>query len=157
MQLEPTPQWSQKAGEPDHSYAWFVRYAELHDERGIEKVSRYCGVPVAMIRKAAGEHAWDSRVASFDATVKSVSSSVIVDDTEALAMQFAVGKAMVRLGVEGVKLKNPALLKVKDLLTLMQQGSEMMRRGAGVADLTIEQRTAQDRVEATFLELLGGD
>jgi len=157
MQLEPTPQWSQKFGESDHAYAWFVRYAELHDQRSLEKVGRYCGVPIAMVRKAAEQHAWDSRVCSFDETVSSVSSSVVIDDSEALAMQFAVGKAMVRLGVEGVKLKNPALLKVRDLLTLMQQGSEMMRRGAGVADLTIEQRTAQDRVEATFLELLGGD
>lgn len=156
-QLEARPPWEQLQGEPDHAYAWFVRYAELHDERSVEKVSRFCGVPATMVRKASVEHAWESRVASFDETVVNVVDHVNVDDAEALAMQFAVGKAMIRLGVTKMQLINPAMLKVKDALVLMQQGSEMMRRGAGVADLTIEQRTAQDRIESQFLELLGGD
>lgn len=154
-ELEAKPPWERLAHEEAHAYAWFVRYCEMYEQRGVDKVAKFCGVPPALVRKAAAENAWESRAAAFDSTIARVVDTVEVNDSEALAMQFAVGKAMLRLGIEKVKLINPAMLKTKDVLVLLQQGAEMMRRGAGVADLTIEQRSAQDRMEQTFLELLG--
>jgi hypothetical protein len=138
-------------------YAWFSRYAELGPEvREHLKVARLCGVPVKLIRQAAQQHDWASRAAAYDRVVVEVSSHIDVDETEALAMQYAVGIAMMRLGVKAVQLKNPALIRMKDIRELMQQGAEMARRGAGIADLKIEAST-QHRIESQFLDLLGED
>lgn len=154
MQLEPKAPWEQREHERDMEYAWFVRYAELGDVRDEGKVARFCGVPVSLVRRAATQHQWAERAAAYDATVIEVSKAIDVDETEALAMQYAVGIAMMRLGVKAVQLKNPALIRMKDIRELMQQGAEMARRGAGVADLKIE-KSVQSRVESQFLDLLG--
>lgn len=154
MQLEPRQPWEQLTDERDMEYAWFTRFAELGPEsRSEQKVARFCGVPVAQVRKAASRHEWSTRVAAYDAIVAQVSQQVSVDESEALAMQYAVGIAMMRLGVKAVQLKNPALIRMKDIRELMQQGAEMARRGAGVADLNIE-HTVQQRVQSEFLDLL---
>lgn len=155
LNLEAKPPWERLAHEEAHAYAWFVRYCEMYEQRSVDKVARFCGVPVSLVRKAAAENAWEPRADAFDSTIARVVDSVQIDDSEALAMQFAVGKMMLRLGIDKIKLINPAMLKTKEVFALLQAGSEMMRRGAGIADLTIEQRSAQDRVERTFLELLG--
>lgn len=156
MELEPRPPWQQLEHERDYEYAWFVRYAEQHGNRSLEQVSAFCGVPLKLVERAAATHGWDTRVKAFDATVKRVSDTIQVNDKEALATQYMIGEAMLKLGIQAFQLKNPSLIKMKDIHALLQSGAEMMRRGAGVADLTIEQRNAQDRIEHTFLELLGG-
>lgn len=157
MELEPKPPWEQRQHERDMEYAWFVRYAELGPAARDElKVARLCGVPVGVVRDAAKKHAWADRAAAYDATVVEVTKAIDVDESEALAMQYAVGIAMMRLGVKAVQLKNPALIRMKDIRELMQQGAEMARRGAGIADLKIEAST-QHRIESQFLDLLGED
>jgi hypothetical protein len=154
--LEPRPPWEQRSSERDMEYAWFSRYAELGESRELLKVAKLCGIPVKLIREAAARHDWTTRAAAYDKIVVEVSQAIDVDESEALAMQYAVGIAMMRLGVKAVQLKNPALIRMKDIRELMQQGAEMARRGAGIADLKIEAST-QHRIESQFLDLLGDD
>lgn len=151
--LEPKPPWQQQALEPDFEYAWFVKYAELGEQRTLEKVSAFQGVPLDLVQRARDRHEWDARVAAYDATLVDVMQHVQVSEDEALAMQYAVGMAMMRLGVSAVALKNPALIKMKDVQLLMAQGAEMARRGAGVADLNV-QHDVVTRVRDQVLDLL---
>lgn len=155
MTLEIAPIWEQRQHEGAHEYAWFVRYAELGEGRTLEKTAKLQGVPVALVRKAAERHGWPERAAAFDATVVSIQQAVTVDETEALAVQYGAGMMMLKLGLQAIQIKNPALLKVKDISQLLQMGSEMVRRGAGVADLKIEHDVVK-RVQSD-LELLLGD
>lgn len=155
MTLDVAPVWERHQHEGAHEYAWFVRYAELGEGRSLEKTAKLQGVPVALVRKAAQTHAWTDRAAQFDATVVSIQQAVAPDETEALATQYAAGLVMLKLGFSAIQLKNPALLKVKDIRELLQFGSEMVRRGAGVADLKVEHDVVQ-RVQSD-LELLLGD
>lgn len=152
-QFEPRPPWEQQVSESDYEYAWFVKFAELGAERSIDKVSAVQGVPADLVRSAADKNAWDSRAKAYDDTVVSVLEHVNIDESEALAMQYAVGMAMMKLGVSAVALKNPALIKMKDIRELMQQGAEMARRGAGVADLTV-QHDVVTRARDAVLDLL---
>lgn len=154
-ELEPVEPWRQRFDESDHEYAWFKRFAELgKHRRSIAKTSAELGVPTRMIRVAARERDWAGRVEAFDNAVVLVSGMVVPNDSEALARQYAIGMAMMDLGIEAVRLKNPALIKTKEAMAMLQEGAEMARRGAGVADLTIEQRNTQERVERQFLDLL---
>lgn len=154
--IQPREPWAQRTGEAPHQHAWLLRYCELGESRTIDKVARLCGVPIKLVRAAALEHAWITRAASFDAACMEVARAAATDEKMALSMQYEVGIAMMRLGVKAVQLKNPALIRMKDIRELMQQGAEMARRGAGVADLNIEV-DVQKRVEADFLDLLGDD
>lgn len=153
--LTPQPAWTQRTGERDREYGWFIQYAETIGERDFERVAARIGVAASLLRGAAEKYEWQARVREFDQARAQVMQHVIPDDSEALAMQYAVGIAMIRLGVQAVQLKNPALLNMDQVIKLVTQGSEMARRGAGVADLKIEQ-TVQQRIEREFLDLLGG-
>jgi hypothetical protein len=148
------PVWEQRTGESNHEYAWFVKYAELGETREITRAARLCGVPVKMLRASASKHAWDDRCRAYDATVVAITSAIQPREDEALATQYAAGQIMLRLGLEAIKLKNPALLKVRDIQALLQAGSEMVRRGAGVADLKVQHDVVQRVTED--LELLLG-
>lgn len=153
--LEHSPAWLQRSGERDSEYAWFKQYAETLGERDVAMTAARIGVAPRLLLGAAAKHQWVERCAEFDAARVSVASQIAPDDTEALAMQYAVGIAMMRLAADGLKSKNVALLKIDQIIKLMVQGSEMARRGAGVADLKIE-KTVQQRIESEFRDLLGG-
>lgn len=153
--LEVRPVWEQRSYESDHQYAWFVKYAELGEGRTLEKTAKLQGVPVKLVRQAALSHVWAERAAAFDKTVVAIQKAVSPDETEALALQYGAGMMMLRLGLSAIQIKNPALLKVKDIKALLEAGSEMVRRGAGIADLKVEHDVVQ-RVQAD-LELLLGD
>lgn len=153
-QVEARAPWYQLPTERDMQYAWFSSYAELGAQRTLASAARRTGTPIAAVREAATLHRWDERVAAYDAAVIEVSKTVAVDDAEALATQFAMGQVMLRLAIQGIQAKNPSLLKLKDIITLMTEGSEMMRRGAGVADMKTETTVIQ-RVENEFRDLLG--
>lgn len=152
--LEVHAPWEKRQFEPVHQYAWFVRYAELGAERTLEQTSKLQGVPVALVRQAAASHGWERRAAAYDVAVADAVKAVVIDEDEALAMQYAVGKAMLRLGIEAIKVKNPAMMKIREALTILTSGTEMMRRGAGVADLKIE-KDVQHRIQSEVLDLLG--
>lgn len=152
--LVPKPPWEQLREEANHEYAWFCRYAELGETRTLEQTARFMGVPLKLVRKAATLHGWDARCAAYDATVIEITKAINPTEDEALATQYAAGMLMLRLGFEAIKLKNPTLLKVKDIQAMLQAGSEMVRRGAGVADLKV-QHDVVERV-AEDLELLLG-
>jgi hypothetical protein len=152
--LTARPVWEQRTGETNYEYAWFVRYAELGETREIARAARLVGIPVKLLRAAAAKHAWDDRCRAYDATVVAITSAIQPREDEALATQYAAGQIMLRLGLEAIKLKNPALLKVRDIQALLQAGSEMVRRGAGVADLKVQHDVVQRVTED--LELLLG-
>ncbi len=154
MDLQPRASFEQQDGELDREYAWFKHYADTFGERDIARTARSIGVSVKLLRDAAARNQWDARCIEFDRIRAQVTGHIAPDDSEALQTQYMVGIAMMRLGVQAIQLKNPSLLKVKQILDLMTQGAEMARRGAGVADIKIE-KTVQRRIESEFLDLLG--
>lgn len=154
VEFQPKPPWERLASEPEFEYAWFVRFAELGAEkRSLEKVSALQGVPLDLVERAAQVHQWSDRASAYDRTVVAVTEAVTIDESKALAMQHAIGIAMMELGISAFYLKNPALLKIKDIRELMQFGAEMARRGAGIADLNI-QHDVVTRVRDQVLDLL---
>lgn len=155
MSLVPVAPWVQRTAETDMQYAWFKQYAETLGERDIDRTAAMIGVAPQLLRDAASSHQWDARCAAFDAARVDIAAQVAPDDTEALAMQYAVGIAMMRLGASALESRNASLLKIDQIIKLFTHGSEMARRGAGVADIKIE-KTVQQRIERDFLDLLGG-
>jgi hypothetical protein len=153
MDLTPQPAWVQRTDEPENHYAWFRNYAETLGERSVERTAAHIGVSPRLLAEAAEKFQWDARCVQFDQARAQVAENIAPSEDEALHMQYAVGIAMIRLGVQAVQLKNPALLKMDTIVKLVTQGSEMARRGAGVADLNIE-HSVQKRIEGEFLDLL---
>lgn len=152
--LEPIRPWDRQSGESNHEYAWFTKYCELGESRSEQLVAKRCGVPVSMVRTTATKHSWALRAAPYDAAVSELAAILEMDEGEALHAQYTAGMLMLRMGLTALKYKNPALLKMKDIRELMQFGSEMARRGAGVADMKIDHTTTR-RVDEMWADLLG--
>lgn len=152
--VSPAPLWERRTGETEFEYAWFVRYAELGETRTMQDTSKRLGISVVTIRDAAKRWGWEERARAYDAQVIAITLAINPEESEALAVQYAAGMLMLRVGFDAMKLKNPALMKVKDIRELLQFGSEMVRRGAGVADLKIEHNVI-DRVAENIDLLLG--
>lgn len=148
--------WEQRTRETKFEYAWFVRYAELGPERTLERAARQCGVPIKGVREAARANDWEARAKAFDAAVIEIQKAVIPDESEALAIQYQAGTEMLKLGLRAIQVKNPALIRVKDIAMLLKEGAEMVRRGAGVADLKIKHDVVQ-RVAEDLELILGPD
>lgn len=136
-ELVPQPAWARRRGEHEHHYAWFVHYAELGPTREIGRAASLCGVPTHMLEEAAAKNDWDARVAPYDEAVISLQQAVAPDSEEALAMQYHAGRMVMRLGIDALKLKSPNLIGVKEAITMVGEGAEMTRRGAGVADINV--------------------
>lgn len=160
MELEPRPIYSQREGENDQQYAWFRQYYELGDTRTLPRAAMRCGVSRSLVERAAREHDWDIRSQQLDRDASHVAKTMIRDEDEALALQYAVGHVMIRMGMTALQAKNPALLDMKTVTALIQQGVEHTRRGAGAADMVIslDQRRSIQQQFADFLgEEIDGD
>jgi len=151
MDLEP---WKQQQGEKDHEHAWLTMFCDMGNMRSVEAVANRCGVSYARVLAAAERHGWSPRAAAFDDAVARVTQNIMLSDDEALGAQYLAGRAMVHLAIKGLQTKNPSLLKMAQLQSMLKDGSEMMRRGAGIADIRVEHET-QERVTKHLDGILG--
>jgi len=151
MDMEP---WKQQQGEKDHDHAWFTMFCDMGEMRSIEAVARRCGASEARVLAAAERGDWSRRAAAFDSAIVSVTQNLMLSDDEALGAQYLAGRAMVQLAIKGLQTKNPSLLKMSQLQSMLKDGAEMMRRGAGVADVRVEHST-QERVTSHLDGILG--
>lgn len=154
-ELEPRAPWDRADGESEAQHAWLHAYLQLGSDRTPSKAARRCGVPVKLVKEAASTWGWARRAADYDAAVIDVSRAIVMDEKEALATQYAVGHIMLSLGARALELKNPALMNMATIQALLREGSELVRRGAGVADMKITHETVQN-IEGAFNRLLGG-
>lgn len=152
----PTAPWEQRSDEPNAQYAWFVAFMELGEQRSPERAARRCGVALVEVRKAFTRFDWQVRATSYDTAVHRFAAELVTDERDALAAQYAAGMMMLKMGVTALKYKNASLLKMKDIRELLSFGSEMARRGAGVADMKVDHQTTS-RVEAMLADILGED
>lgn len=140
--------WQQRPGETPAKYAWFQRYLEMGSGRTIQRVAKRCGARLDLVNKAASAHEWAIRAAEYDAATRGIVLDYANSDSEqALAMQRAVGKAMLDMGFTALHFKNPAMIRMSGVEKLLKEGVEQIRRGSGVADLKIEQAQAIDNIE----------
>lgn len=61
-----------------------------------------------------------------------VPTDVDMSPSETLAFQFAVGKAMLELGIRAINLKKPGTIKVADAIKLIDKGSDLQRKAQGL-------------------------
>lgn len=155
IQLHVQPAWEQRPRESKFQYAWFARYAELGPERTVEQAAKLCGVPVKQLRLAQRDHDWDVRAGEYDATVVEIQKAISPSETEALAIQYAAGTMMLKLAVKGIATLDPNMLRIKDIQGMLREGSDMVRRGAGIADLKVDHNIVE-RVQSDIELLLSG-
>ena len=153
--LSAQPAWERRPRESRFQYAWFVRFAELGEQRTVEKAAKLCGVPVKQLREAARDHDWDMRAGEYDKVIIAMQEAVSPSEDEALAIQYAAGTMLLKLAVKGIETLDPSMLRIKDITVLLKEGSEMVRRGAGVADLKV-QHDVVERVQSDIELLLSG-
>lgn len=153
-EIEPRAAWDRAHGESEAEHAWLLRFCELGSQRTPTKVARRCGVPVKLVKDAASKWGWTRRAAEYDQAVRDVGRIAMKDEQEALQIQYEVGKELLRIGASAASLKNPALMNMNMVLKMLTEGAELVRRGAGVADIKVDMNT-QRSVEELFQNLLG--
>lgn len=151
----PKQPWERITGETEAQHAWFKRFVEVGEGRTVDRAAKACGVPVGPVRRAAELNDWAARAKAYDAAVIELRDVLELDETEALHAQYAAGRIMAQLGLTALQYKNPALVPIAQIKDLILNGAEMMRRGAGIADLKVDHSTTH-RVESILDDLLGG-
>ena len=153
-EVEVRAAWDRAHGESEAEHAWLMQFCELGAQRTPTKVARRCGVPVKLVKDAASKWGWSRRALAYDAAVHAAGQAALGDGSEALALQYEVGRRMLAIGATAVQLKNPALMNMNQIQKLLTEGAEMVRRGSGVADIKVDINT-QKSVEDLVQDLLG--
>jgi len=131
----------------------FKAYCELGPARTIEDVSSRFGCAVSRVKHASGKHDWAARASEYDVALRDVSAITIADGERALHMQYAIGEAMLGLGINALRMKNPSMIRMKEIHKLIETGGELMRKGAGLADMKVDIETV-DRVKDAVADFI---
>lgn len=153
-EIVPKVAWEQRSDESAAEHAWFHAFLELGDKRTVAKAAKRCGVATAVLKEASIKHDWKNRAEVYDKELQKLATTMIADETEALAVQWEAGRMLLKFGITALEYRNPHLLKMKDIRDVITSGAEMVRRGAGVADLKVDHTTTK-RVQDMFDVLLG--
>ena len=144
--IEVRDPWAQSSGELGGEYAAFTEFCKLGPERrSVRKLAAHLGISADRVRSMSKKNDWIARADAFDRANNALTPAELsLEDT--LAFQYAVGKAMLDLGISAMQLKNPASIKMNDVIRLLKEGSEIQRKAAGINDtvtLTVESNAVQ--------------
>jgi len=145
--------WSQLRNEDTADYAAFAEFCKLGTRRSNRVLASHLGVSIQKVNAIARKNDWVARADAYDRACNELHPSaddMSLEDT--LAFQYAVGKAMLDMGVTALQLKNPASMRTADIVKLLQQGSEIQRKAAGITD-TVSVKVESDAV-STINKLL---
>lgn len=155
--IVPQASFEQREGEPNHHYAWFMRWLEQGESRDVKRVARQCGVPLDQVRAAHAAGKWDERAPGYDLARAEVARSLMSGADEELAMQaqYAAGMIMMQLGVRKLEELNTTRLTAKQAIELVAKGGELVGRGTGQANVHVT-FDAKENVKG-ILDILAGD
>lgn len=125
--------WERLDAESSQEYIAFCEYCKMGPSRSLRKVSSHLGTSYDTIKIYSRNHRWVERAKAMDVAANGlVPADVDMSPTETMAFQFAVGKAMLELGVRAINLKKPGTIKVSDAIKLIDKGAEMQRKAQGI-------------------------
>lgn len=129
----PNDPWERLETETSAEFFAFSEFCKLGPSRSLRKVSSHLGVSYDTIKLYNKKHAWMERSKAIDLAASSlVPTDIEMSPTETMAFQFAVGKAMLELGIKSINLKKPGTIKVSDAIKLIDKGSELQRKAQGL-------------------------
>lgn len=130
--IVPDP-WERLETETATEYAAFSEYCKMGPSRSLRRVSNLTNVSYDTVKLYSRKNKWIDRSKAMDATASQlIPQDIDMTPTETMAFQFAVGKAMLDLGIKGLEFKKPGSIKVADLIKLIDKGSELQRKAQGL-------------------------
>lgn len=125
--------WEKLVGEDSNSYFIFTEFCKLGPKRTLRAVSRNLGVSYDTVKATAKKHSWLDRAKEYDLVCNElVPSDNALAPSETLAFQYAVGTALLDLGIKAIKLKRPGDIKVTDAIKLVEKGADLQRKAQGL-------------------------
>lgn len=132
IQTAPDP-WERLEDESSQEYFAFAEYCKMGPSRSLRKIAAHLGVSYDTIKVYSRKNRWVERSKAMDVAANAlVPTDIDMSPTETMAFQFAVGKAMLELGVRAINLKKPGSIKVSDAIKLIDKGAEMQRKAQGI-------------------------
>lgn len=136
--------WMQVEGESNADYAAFEQYCRLGHGRSLRQLAARLGISYDRVKTMSKKTDWESRSDLYDKACQSLTPTELsLEDT--LAFQYAVGSAMLKLGIAALELKNPNLIKTSDVIRLLKEGSEIQGKAAGISN-TVTLKVESDSV-----------
>lgn len=145
--------WNQQAGESASQYAMFKAYCDAGHAGTYQDVANRFGCALSRVESVAVKNNWDSRVSAYCIELNNISTITVADGERALQMQYKIGEALLGLGINALQLKNPSMIRMKEIHKLIETGGEMMRKGAGLADMKVDIETV-DRVKDAVADFI---
>lgn len=132
LEYVPDP-WDRLEDETQQAYFAFVEYCKLGPSRTLRRLSTHLGISYDSVKMYSRSHKWVDRTKAYDGACNElVPSEDSLSPTETLAFQYAVGKAMLELGIKAINLKKPSSIKVSDAIKLIDRGADMQRKAQGL-------------------------
>lgn len=133
-ELVPTSDpWERLETETSTEYVAFSEFCKIGPSRSLRKLSSHLGISYDLVKTYNKKNKWLERAKSMDLAANSlVPTDIDMSPTETMAFQFAVGKAMLELGIKSINLKKPGTIKVADAIKLIDKGSELQRKAQGL-------------------------
>lgn len=131
--------WQQLDQESNAEYHAFSQYCSMGPSRTLKRLAAHVGISHEQARQHSRKHKWVDRAKLFDqAANELVPTDIDMSLQETQAFQFAVGKAMLELGIRAINLKRPGSLSAKDAISLIKQGSDMQRKVLGLDNPNVQ-------------------
>lgn len=125
--------WDRLETETATEYAAFSEFCKLGPKRTLRTLSSHMGISYDTVKLYSRKNKWIDRSKSIDlAANELIPTDITMSPTETLAFQYAVGSAMLELGIKAINLKKPGTIKVSDAIKLIDKGAEMQRKGQGL-------------------------
>lgn len=125
--------WERLEEETAQEYTAFTEYCKIGPSRSLRKLSTHMGISHDTVKIYSRKNQWVKRAKAMDlAASQLVPTDIDMSPTETMAFQFAVGKAMLDLGIRALALKKPGQIKTTDIIKLIDKGSELQRKAQGI-------------------------
>ena len=132
IEKRPHDPWSKTDAETTADYSAFVSYCRLGPRRNVKKLAFELGTTSDYYTALARRHSWKKRATAYDEACNNLvpgAEEMDVHDTN--VWHFAVGKALIDLGVRAFEMKNPGQIRSADATKLIALGIKSQREATG--------------------------
>lgn len=160
-ELEEIPDpWERLSDETKDAYFAFTEYCKMGPSRSLRKIAAHLGISYDSVKAYSRQNKWVERSKEYDVACEPlVPSDQVLSPTETLAYQYAVGAAMLDLGIKAINMKKPGTIKTSDAIKLIDRGSDLQRKAIGMDQAGVNININHSSVDAVneLIEMIEGE
>lgn len=125
--------WERLETETAAEYTSFSEFCKLGPSRSLRKLSSHLGISYDTVKIYSRKNNWIARSKALDvASSEIIAGDIDMSPSETMARQYAVGQAMLELGIKALDFKKPGSISVANAIKLIDKGADLQRKAQGL-------------------------